>query len=113
MPKNVSFTPHTDTHPQWISEQMQQCNEIWVTPDSVSMVYEAITCGTPSGLFELTPSKPNRINRGIQSLLDAGFIGSFSRWRHDRTLTTQSHQLWEADRAARWLLERIAKEVQQ
>lgn len=109
MPGNVSFTPHTQTHPHWVSEQMQQCSEIWVTPDSVSMVYEAITSGIPSGLFDLEPSKPNRINRGIQHLLDSGLINSFSHWRFDHTLTPPDNQLWEADRAARWLLELIKK----
>ena len=77
-PENLHLIPHTETPDGWVKEQMAQAGTIWVTPDSVSMVYEAITSGAPVGLFNMTAKKNGRIVKGIQSLVNQGIASTFS-----------------------------------
>ena len=74
----LNIIPHTETPPGWVKQQMQQSSQIWVTPDSVSMVYEAITSGAATGLFEMLPSKQGRIVKGIKRLIDEEWVTEFS-----------------------------------
>lgn len=104
---NLRYYHHDQTPPEWLPETLAASRLAWVTPDSVSMVYEAITAGLPTGLFRLEPVRGSRVARGLQGLLDDGLAKD---WGQRQQLMTadpeQSPSLWEADRAAAWLLER-------
>ena len=102
--ENVDVIEHQTTDSSWLPCQMASSQRIWVTPDSVSMVYEAITSGAETSIFELEPKQESRIVRGVNSLLGKNLI---SKWP---VLDSESQQsaLWEADRAAVWVLERIS-----
>lgn len=103
-PENLHLIPHTDTPNGWVKEQMAQAGNIWVTPDSVSMVYEAITSGAPVGLFNMTAKKNGRIVKGIQSLVDQGIASTFTADNLNQITSVSSAPLWESERAAVWLL---------
>lgn len=107
---NVSFMQHTDTHPHWVAENMRDCSEVWVTPDSVSMVYEAITSGRPTRLFDLNNSSRNRITQGIETLIDSGLVTHYQGWLDQKESKSTNKLLWEADRAAAWLLDLYRKQ---
>ncbi len=108
-PVNLSIAPSNTTPPAWLPAQLAASRRVWVTPDSVSMVYEALTAGVPTGLFELPAGGGGRIAQGLQQLLADGVATPFAR----RTELAQAGrpQLQEADRAARWLLHRLFPEV--
>ncbi len=103
--KGVEFIPHTDTPQGWLTETLASTDIAWVTADSVSMIYEALTAGCRVGVLEVTPCKENRLTRGVQALAQEGTITLFSQW-------TQTHQLCskgifnEADRCADVILKR-------
>jgi mitochondrial fission protein ELM1 len=103
---NLQYLHHQQTPPSWLPETLAASRVAWVTPDSVSMVYEAITTGLPTGLFDLAPIQGSRIARGVQGLLTDGMAAP---WCTRRVLMAtepgQRPTLWEADRAAQWLLE--------
>ena len=103
---NLTPISHAATPLNWLPEQLARCSRVWVTPDSVSMVYEAITSGAPTGLFELPEASRGRIVGGLQQLVESGLATPFSR-RAELDQTAPRPQLWEADRAARWLLQRL------
>jgi mitochondrial fission protein ELM1 len=105
-PVNLAITPHTETPRGWVAAQMAKAAAIWVTPDSVSMVYEALTCGAPTGVFSMTPKQQGRIVRGIERLLETGMLNSFEAIANGRPLAPPTRRLWEAERAAQWLLQR-------
>lgn len=98
------------THSSWLPHQLAASRAVWVTPDSASMVCEAATSGVPTGLFELTPKHNSRVARGMASLVEKGYV---ARWSDHATVMagklSGSHSLWEADRAARWLINRFLK----
>lgn len=103
---NVSFLSHEETPRGWLAEQLKKSREVWVTPDSVSMVYEAITSGAATGLFSMQPLQHGRIHAGLDDILADGFCTSFERWQQTHVLPPPREPLHEASRGARWLLER-------
>jgi len=110
-PQNLTLIEHQKTDATWLPLQIQSASNIWVTPDSVSMVYEAMTSGVPTGVFNLKNHKTNRINSGILELINNNMVTPFAQWKKQLQLTEPTEQLWEADRAARWLLGRIQQEA--
>lgn len=99
------------THASWLPHQLAASRAAWVTPDSGSMVCEAATSRVPTGLFELTPKNNSRVARGVESLVEKGYV---SRWSDHASVMAgnlpEARHLWEADRAARWLIETLLKE---
>lgn len=102
---NVLFYHHEETAPEWLGEAMASARVVWVSPDSVSMVYEALTAGIPTGLLKLEPAPNSRVAQGIVELERQGQVAP---WTDRMALMKADPQfiapLWEADRAARWLL---------
>jgi len=102
---NLTVTPHTATPPDWLPAQLAQCGTVWVTPDSASMVFEALTAGAAVGVFDLPVNPKSRVGRAIAQLADAQRITRFVNWCAHGTLQPNLHPLAEADRCATWILE--------
>jgi mitochondrial fission protein ELM1 len=90
--------------PDWLKDQLPGCREIWVTPDSASMVYEALSSGAATGIFDLPVRHRSRVVRGIQSLVEDGLLTRWQDWRAGRKLTAPSPPFDEARRLAPWIL---------
>ena len=104
LPK-LKIVEHQNTDRSWLPRQMVSSGCIWVTPDSVSMVYEAITSGANTFIFELKPKKETRVVKGVQQLLKTKLL---YQWP-DMITVRQPSVLWEAERTAVWLLDRLAR----
>lgn len=107
----VTVADHTQTHENWLSHQLAASRAAWVTPDSGSMVCEAATSGVPTGIFELPSTPGSRVANGVNRLLENGHIASWSD--HTTVMAgrmSETRQLWEADRAARWLIQNFLTE---
>ena len=72
----IKIIPFEDTDAEWLPERLAEVEKCWVTEDSVSMVYEALTAGCRVGLIELEASskKSNRVARGISRLRASGRV---------------------------------------
>ncbi len=104
LPKDrVSFYHNESTPAGWVQQQLERVDQVWVTPDSVSMVYEAITSGVPTGVFDLQPQKTGRIVLGIEELIKKGQLMTLLG---NSEMMQENEPLCEADRAATWLLSR-------
>lgn len=67
-----------DTDDNFISSLLSTSSEIWVSCDSVSMLYEAVSTGVPVGVFTLESRKrQNKISRGLEELATQGRIQFF------------------------------------
>lgn len=104
----LTLHPYQETPSTWVATQLSQASVVWVTPDSVSMVYEALTAGLPVGLFDLPVRRQGRVVEGIEQLRRHNVVNNYSMIEGGHTLSAPPHQLWEAERAASWLLERLA-----
>ena len=99
---------HEETAPEWLPARLAAAAEVWVTEDSVSMVYEALTSGARVGLLPVPRKQPDaRVLRGLADLIDQGFVTPFASWQQTRTLPAPPRPLREADRCAEIVLARI------
>jgi mitochondrial fission protein ELM1 len=99
---NLEVFPHGETKPGWLSGKLSQLEEIRVTEDSVSMIYEALSSGARVGVLEMPRLRPGaRVLRGLAALEEQGYLGG------DVTKT-----LAEADRCAGIILTRMPRHPQ-
>ena len=101
---NLELISWRDTQRGFIKQQLDTTGQLWVTRDSVSMVYECITSGAPTGLLDLKPLRQSRVVKNMDGLLEQGWIRDFALWDLRQPLPVPPAKLWEADRAAKWLL---------
>jgi uncharacterized protein len=99
-PKLKIFS-HTETPPTWLPAQLAKASQVWVTEDSISMIYEALSSGARVGLLPLPRLKANaRVLRGLESLIAEGSLTRFGEWQIRGDLQASPHSFQEADRCA-------------
>lgn len=82
---------HQETQPGWLAGKLASADTVWVSEDSVSMIYEALTGGARVGILEMPRLRPDaRVIRGLEALKAAGYLDA-----HD-----SPSPLAEADRCA-------------
>jgi len=89
-----------DTSDQWLALQLSRSCCTWVTEDSVSMIYEALTAGVPVGLLSLSPRRQDRIVNGVQALVASRNVMRFSDWSAGHPLPRPRRVFDEANRVA-------------
>ncbi|GAA5484812.1 mitochondrial fission ELM1 family protein [Haloferula sargassicola] len=100
--------PHQQTGRDWLPQQLAHCEEVWVSEDSVSMIYEALSSGAAVGLLPVPrKSRTSRVARGIDRLAEQGWLTPFDDWRPGTPLPRPPATLREADRTAAIVLERF------
>ena len=109
---SIRVEPVQSTGPTWVADHLAAATEVWVTQDSVSMVYEALSSGAPVGIIEMPAhpkragKEPSRVARGLARLVDEGYVNTFTQWAKSHALTA-GPPLREADRAAEYILTRF------
>ncbi len=88
-----------------VAEQLGRSECAWVTQDSVSMVYEALTAGVATGVLELPARGRGRVVEGIRRLQAAGQVTGFGDWVAGKPLQPPGQTFDEANRSARWIRE--------
>ncbi len=96
----VQIFPVEQTPQGWIFEEMQKAEAVWVTEDSVSMIYEALTAGCKVGLIQIDRLKEDRITRSVQHLIDQKLVSNARQIAELYSTTTFK----EAERVATYLL---------
>lgn len=84
----------------WLAQQLAQAGEVWVSEDSVSMIYEALTAGARVGLLQVPRGKPGRVSAEIDALVEKGWVGRPGDWRLAPGI---DRPLGEAARCAEWI----------
>jgi len=100
---NLDVVPFQQTTQGWLHMTMASAGQIWVTPDSVSMIYEALTSGSGVGVFDLPQRRSTRVVRGLERLVQAGWVTGFRNWQPGQSLPRLSAKLDEAARCAKWI----------
>lgn len=100
------FVPAATTGPDWLVGQMGKAEVCWVTEDSASMVYEALTAGCKVGVLGLGQRSENRLSGGIAQLTEQGLVACAPDWSMAGLVETQT-QFNEAARCADEVLRRM------
>jgi uncharacterized protein len=78
---NVALRRFADTGPGWIEERYAECLKVWVTADSMSMVYEALSAGCRVGLLPVRwTAEKNKFRRSAEYLIENGLAVPLSAW---------------------------------
>lgn len=102
----VASYPHTRTGAEWLPQRLAEAAEVWVTSDSISMIYESLSSGARVGLIPTPLRKAGRVSRGVDQLIKERWITPFKAWKQDHRLPAPPRILREADRCATLVLER-------
>lgn len=103
---NLELRPHSTTPPGWLEAALAGAGQAWVTEDSVSMIYEALTAGCAVGLLRLPGGGDSRIRRGIECLLRDQWLTEFAAWRRGAPLPPPPGHFDEARRCAKEIIDR-------
>ena len=93
--------------PSWLPGQLGRAGVIWITEDSVSMIYEALTSGAMVGLLEVPRKRDSRVTRIADELSNQSMVTLFRDWCAGKALSSPSYALNESGRCARLLLEKF------
>lgn len=98
----LEVIPAEETSPNWLPSQLAQTEKSWVTEDSVSMIYEALSGGAKVGLLPVPiKSKQSRVIRGVDHLVETHYVLPYSQEQHDLSqFKPKVHTLAEAERVA-------------
>lgn len=99
VPKIPLVTPQ-ECSVQWLPEQLARCGVAWVTCDSMSMIYEALTAGSRVGLLELPTTTAGRVAGAIRRLTETARVTSWSQWMNGQSLPVQNASFSESDRCS-------------
>jgi len=104
LPDNLKLIPHTATGPGWLEQTLAESGQVWVTEDSVSMLFEALTAGAGVGLLRLAKARDTRVRRGVLKLIKDSRVTPFEVWRSGEQLPQPKHEFNEAKRVAEHIL---------
>ncbi|MCB1776509.1 MAG: mitochondrial fission ELM1 family protein [Candidatus Competibacteraceae bacterium] len=104
--ERCAVIPVTETGPDWLPAQLAQAGQVWVTADSVSMVYEALTSGAAVGVLDVPRKRSSRISRGLEQLAVEGWVIFFSDGSRTHAWRRPPETFNEAERSARWIIDR-------
>ena len=96
----LQIFPVEHTPQGWVFEEMQKAEVVWVTEDSVSMIFEALTAGCKVGIIKINRLKEDRITCSIDQIIQSNLVS-------DQTfieMLVEPHAFKEADRVATYLL---------
>lgn len=91
----------------WLAEQLAATDNVWVSEDSVSMLYEALTAGCRVGVLRVPhAAQASRVIQGVEEMVADGVVTTVKRWRDEGAMPA-ADGFDEADRVARLLLQRL------
>jgi mitochondrial fission protein ELM1 len=105
--ENLKVIPCTQTGPGWLASQLATVGTVFVSEDSVSMVYEALSSAAHVGLLPVTRRRTSRVVRGIDRLIEDRLVIPLEQWQSCRFEHRTPHVLQEADRCATIVCERV------
>lgn len=94
----INLIEPDDVDSGWLPMEMQKTGKIWVSADSVSMIYEAITSGAETGVLTLQEKKQTRITKEINKLILDDKVATLSS--KNKNSKKKNLYLHEADRCA-------------
>ncbi len=104
----IDVVPVEKTPRGWVADKLQCAKAVWVTRDSVSMIYEALGSGAPVGLLKMMSlngpvASSSRVAKGIEMLEADGWVTPFEVWKQTNVLKSRG-ALVEVDHVAEKLL---------
>ncbi len=106
----ATIVPHQQTQPGWLTAVMGAAREVWVTEDSVSMIFEALTAGARVGILPMPVKNPAaRTVKAVADLVADGYARTYAGWREAPDAWGNTPRFHETGRCADIILQRFFK----
>jgi mitochondrial fission protein ELM1 len=103
----ADFRPFTSTPRGWLEKMYDSCGTVWVTADSISMIYEALSAGCRVGVIPVRwKKKENKFQRSLDFLVSEKRIVFFPDSPEESVI---AEHLDEAGRCAGEIIRRWQK----
>ena len=76
---NLCYVSPTETDADWMQEHLGRAAQTWVSPDSVSMIHEALTAGCRVRVFDLPWKKGSKWKPALEELAQNGWVSFHSK----------------------------------
>lgn len=104
--ENIEILDYKNADSHKLRKYIFNSGDIWVSEDSVSMIYESLSSGAAVGLLNVKHKNKNRITDSINNLVIEKQLTSFSAWQKTNELSKPLIKFNEADRCAKLLLDK-------
>ncbi len=103
--EKVSFFRFSDTKKGWVEKQYDESGIVWVTADSMSMIYESLTAGCTTCVIPMEwKQNKNKFSFSEQYLYEKKIAISYNDWLHNREYFKCGKSINESDKCAREIL---------
>ncbi len=101
--EGVEFVPFAQTDRGWVQARLHECGIAWITEDSASMVYEALSAGARVGVLGVPRKGESRVSRGLDALLAQGWVSRLEQLAAAGAMPAPPALLDEAGRVATYI----------
>jgi uncharacterized protein len=108
--ENVKYVSYKQKNNSDLSSLLQKAGNVWVTEDSMSMIYEALSTGASVGLLRVDEKPKSRLGKVAQTLVEKNLLTLFNEWQSSKQLLPPARTLSESTRCANILVERLGWE---
>ncbi|WP_145367159.1 mitochondrial fission ELM1 family protein [Maioricimonas rarisocia] len=108
-PQDLVIRAVSETPPGWLREELPRHETVFVTEDSLSMLYEALTAGARVGLIHVPARRHGRHTRCIATLVREGWVSPLEMWEQTGRLPDPPGRLAEAERCAEIIRDRFLR----
>lgn len=98
--RNLEIVPVEATQPGWVGRHLASVFQVWVTPDSVSMMFEALTSGAAVGELDLFWKPGTKLKQAVETLIAQGRVTPFIQRVPGEVLSCAQIPLNESARCA-------------
>ncbi len=99
--------PFAATGVDWLPAQLARAAEVWVSQDSISTIYEALTAGGRVGLLQVRLRRRARVGAALGRLQAAGWVSPPGA---EHLAAGPPRPLDEATRCAQWIIKQWLNE---
>lgn len=104
--QNVFCIPHHETDSKWLFSRIQDAEQLWVTEDNLTIIYQALTANAAIGILALPRRKPNREVEALE-----GLVVFFPAWQAGTALHAPQPPFNESARCATEIYQRWIRSV--
>jgi uncharacterized protein len=104
--ENIDILKFAETSSDTLRKTIFTSEKIWISADSISMIYESLSSGAAIGLLDVEQKTQNRVSNTVNTLIDENQLTTFAMWNNAHKLINASSKFNEAERCASLLLER-------
>ena len=102
---NAEYYDYSSTGIAWLAGRLGLAANVWVSVDSVSMIYESLTSGAAVGLLDVPARGTTKLTNNIAGLVEDSMTTPYNKWLTDRNLDKPPVLLNEAKRCAEYIYE--------